>query len=441
MVRAPELVPGSVLDGRFVIRRRLGTGGFGTVYLADQQIFDLTLRQVALKLFHRDLVTETNARAQLNDAAVLMRLQSEAREPETTRHLITVLDAGFLRDVPSQAFVAMEYVPGYRLAGAGTARTLRDMIRVFHPVPVELALRWFNQILRALAWMHTLEPPVLHCDLKPDNILPDGPDTLKVADFGLAQLAFGSIGLWGGAGALTYQSPETLGDVEPTPASDVYSLGLVLYEIIAGRNPLEEVGLAEIAAGDAAGYRRRQIEARRTGIPPLTEADNPDLADHPLVGEIVAKCLRFRAPERYADAAMLLRDVETYTSGGEVSVSRPMVQAPDGALGLERLLAEAEAFHRRGRAAEARERAESAIARFPDAVAAHACLAKISLAQGDWSEALRCCAAALSLRDPSPADTARLLELSADAYEAGGRPSLAARMRERAAVARRKDRR
>lgn len=436
-----ELAPGTVLDGRFVIRRRLGAGGFGSVYLADQQVFDLTLRQVALKLFHRDLVTETNAREQLNDAAILMRLQEEARDPQATRHLITVLDAGFLRGAEPQAFVSMEYVAGYRLAGGGTARTLRDMISVFRPVPVDLALRWITQILRPLAWMHTLDPPVLHCDLKADNILPDGPDTLKVADFGLAQLAFGTVGLWGGAGALTCQSPESLVGVEPTPASDVYSLGLLLYEILAGRHPLAEVGLAETAADDAAGYRRRQIEARRDGLPPLTDADNPDLADHPLVTEVVGRCLRFRAPDRYANAAMLLRDIEAYTSGGELSVSRPVGDIPDEASDLKRLLAEAEALHRRGRPADARERAEAALVRFPDVVAPYACLARMNLTPTDWREALRLCASALNLRDRSPEDSTRLLELSADAYEAGGKPALAGRMRERAAAARKGDRR
>ncbi len=436
-----DLAPGTVLDGRFVIRRRLGAGGFGTVYLADQQVFDVTLRQVALKLFHRGLVTEATAREQLNDAVVLMRLQEERSHPEASRHLITVLDAGFLRDPGSRAFVAMEHVAGYRLAGGGTARTLSDLIEVFRPVPVELALRWVTQVLRAVAWMHTLDPPVLHCDLKADNVLPDGPDTVKVADFGLAQLAFGAVGLWGGAGALSCQSPETLAGVEPTPASDVYSLGLLLHEVLAGRHPFHGVDLAETAAGDPDGPRRRHIEARRTGPAPLTAADNPDLAEHPLLVEIIAKCLRFRSTERYGNAAMLLRDIEAYTSGGELTVSLPGVRVPEGASELGRLLAEAEALRRQGRPAEARQRAGAALARFPDEVAPHASLARLSLTPADWPEALRLCAAALNLPDLSPADSAELLDLSAEAYEAGGKPSLAARMRERAVAARKGRRR
>src|SRR5579859_2012423 len=117
MPRATDLSPGTVLDGRFVIRRRLGSGNFGAVYLADQQVFDLTLRPVALKLFRSDMVTEVNAREQLNEAVILTRLQQESHHPEVAGHLVTVLDAGLLRVPEPRVFVAMEYVTGYPIAG------------------------------------------------------------------------------------------------------------------------------------------------------------------------------------------------------------------------------------------------------------------------------------------------------------------------------------
>lgn len=449
----PPLPPGTVLGDRFVIRRRLGAGGFGTVYLADQKVFDLTLRQVALKLFHQDLVNESNAREQLNEAAVLMRFQEEAGHQLVRSHLTTVLDAGFLPgpDQPGNAgkpekhaFVAMEYVPGYRLPSGQTARTLQDMIKAFRPVPVDMALTWMTQILRAVAWMHRLQPPVLHCDLKPDNILPDGPNTLKVADFGLSQLAFGAIGLRGGAGALSCQAPETLEGVEPTPASDVYSLGLLMHEILAGESPLARVGLAEIANGDQDGHRHRQFEAREAGIAPLAEAVNPDLARHPLLTEIVGKCLRFHAPERYASAVTLLRDIEAYTAGqGRPTVSpRPLTDpaadsAADGGR-LERLIAEAEALDRAGKTAAALDRAEAALAQFPRAVAAHACLARLHVSAARWEEAVRLCGIGGKLAGISGPEKALLYELSADAYDAGGQPPMATVMRDRAAAARKR---
>ncbi|MDA3627092.1 serine/threonine-protein kinase [Saccharopolyspora sp. WRP15-2] len=434
-----DLAAGTVLDDRFVIRRLLGSGGFGTVYLADQKVFDLTLRQVALKLFHRDLVTGDNASEQLNDAAVVMRLQEEQSYPEATRHLITVLDAGILQGEGARAYIAMEYVTGHRMPGGATARTLADLSQAYRPVPVALALRWITQVLRAVAWMHTLDPPVLHCDLKADNVLADGPDRLKVADFGLAQVAFGSIGLWGGVGAITCQAPEVLAGVEPTPASDVYSLGLMLHEILAGRHPLTDVGMAELAADDSDGHRRRQLEARHAGIPRLTPDDNPDLVDHPLVGELVGRCLRFRATDRYPNAEVLLREIEAYTSGGALVPAA--VEAPDGSEDLERLLAEVESFDGQHNPEKAFERAETALARFPEAVAAHLCIAKLRLKSGVWAEALKHCATGLRLPALTPAESAALLEVSAEAYDAGGNPSLAGKMRERARAARRGGRR
>ena len=432
--------PGTVLDDRFAIRRRLGSGNFGAVYLADQQVFDLTLRSVALKLFHREMVTEENAREQLNDAVILMRLQQESSHPEVARHLVTVLDAGFLRTPAPQAFVSMEYVPGYPIAGGGMVHTLHGLIRAFRPVPVDLALRWMTQILHALAWMHTLDPPVLHCDLKADNILPDGKDTLKVADFGLAQLAFGAVGTLAAAGAVTCQSPETLSGILPTPASDVYSLGLLLYEMLAGRNPLAEVGLEATAADDHGAYLRQQIEARRAGLPPLVEAKHPELADHPLLSEIVSRCLRFRATERYDNAAMLLKEIEAYAAGRGVALPpRPSVDAasettPAATANLERLLSDAEALRRQGRLAEGQKRAEEALTRFPDSADPYRWLAQAHLAAGNWEETLSLCAAALKL---PRSDQAELIELSAAAYDEGRQPQMAARMRGRAATIRR----
>jgi serine/threonine protein kinase len=422
-----------------VLRRCLGAGSFGIVYLADQMALEVPLRQVALKLFLQGLVTRENARQHLNDAMVLMRLQSEPGHREAGRHLVTVLDAGLLGEERGgerreQAYVAMEYVPGCPLPGGGTAWTLEDLIRAYRPVPVELALRWMTQVLRAVAWMHTLDTPVLHCDIKPDNVLADGPGHLKVADFGLAQLALGGIGLHGGAGALGCQAPETLAGVEPTPASDVYSLGLLLHEILAGRSPLAQAGREEAALGDMDGQVRAQIEARWAGIPPLTAAANRDLTDHPLVAEIVSRCLRFRAPERYANAALLLRDIEAYAAGShELSVAPPARDDLGDAPELARLIAEAEALARQGRRARALARAEEALAEYAGSVAAHACLARLCLTPQDWKRAVSLCGAARALDGISRADGAMLLELSARAYDAGRQRPLAARMRALAA--------
>ena len=429
---------GRLLDGRFLLRRRLGAGNFGAVYEAEQRVFGLPLRSVALKLFGDQLVSEDNASEVLNDAVVLMQLQEEPTHRRVAPHLVTVLDAGFLHDV-RQAFIAMEYVGGYPVPG-GSIRTLEGMIRAFRPVPVDLALRWMTQVLTPLAWMHSLDRPVLHCDLKSDNVLACGRDTLKVADFGLAQLALGVLGTGGAAGALTCQAPETLMGHYPTPASDVYSLGLLFYEVLAGENPLADIGLEALAA-DHEGYRRAQLRAREVGLP-LEEINHPDLGDHPLLVEVIGRCLRFRPSDRYDDAAAVLREIQNYSAGGGTVLLPPVGGEPEPealpvSVSLDRLLAEAELLIRKGRLAEARARCDEARARFPKSVRPLCGLAAVSVAGSDPGEALRYCALAQRVDGDDP----EVYETTARVYEAAGQPKLGAMMRSRALALGRKARR
>jgi len=429
---------GQLLDGRFFLQRPLGEGNFAEVWLAEQRVFDLLLRPVALKLFRGDQVTYDNAAEKLNDFVMLIQLQQEQSHPAVASHLVSVFDAGLLRKPDGRAFVAMEYVEGYPTVTGGSIRTLQGLIRAFRPVPVDLALRWMIQILHPLAWMHSLPRPVIHCDLKPDNILACGKDTLKVADFGLAQLAIGLLGTSTDAGALTCQAPETLAGLYPTPAADVYSLGLILYEMLAGKNPLAEVGMEASAQRQHEKYREQQVQARLDGLPPLPDCEHPDrpagerLRDHPLLVEIVDRCLRFKASARYDNAGALLRAIEDYAEGREVVVLPPEQDGPDerpDELTLERLLAESEVLLRKGRHDEARERCERARQRFPNSAKPYRGLADIHLDQGQWQQSLAVCAEGRQV-DP---DEPELFEAIARAYDEGGQPGAAKAMRARAA--------
>jgi serine/threonine protein kinase len=428
---AAERREGQTLDRRFYLQKWLGVGNFGAVYLAEQRVFDLALRPVALKLLHGEMVTEINAAQVLNDAVRLIQLQGEPAHAEVARYLTTVFDAGFLRDDPGQAFVAMEYVAGYPTPSGGSIRTLQGLIRAYRPVPVVLALRWMIQILRPLAWMHTLPRPVLHCDLKPDNILVCGRDLLKVADFGLAQLAFGLVGSSNAAGALTCQAPETLLGLHPTPAADVYSLGLILYELLAGSNPLLEVGREPLAAGRPEEFRQMQVQARQSGLPPLADAPHPELKNEPLLLEIVDRCLRFKAGERYDNAAALLQALERYAAGDGALVIPPSPESREekpAAPSLDRLLGEAQALVRQGRREEARARCQEARSRFPRSARPYALLGRMLVDEGRWKEALRVCAEGVAAdgADPEP------LEVMALAREAGGQREAAESLRQAA---------
>ena len=307
-----EPIEDTIFDKRFLIQERLGAGSFGAVYKAEQRIFNYPLRTIGLKLFHGKLVTEQNAPEILKDAIMLMGLQQKPDYNDVAPYLVRAIDAGFTYEEPKRAYLVMEYVEGYPTSTGGTIKTLQGLIKAFKPVPVELALTWMKKILKVLAWMHTLSPPILHCDLKPDNILANGKNGLKVCDFGLAQLVINNIGISNMVGALCYQAPETLAGLSPTPASDVYALGLLFYEILSGENPFTKVGLQAKAEENNEEYRQLQFLTRKEGLPDLIEYDTLEqrLIDHPVPIEIIKKCLEFDASKRYQNAAYLLKDIE-----------------------------------------------------------------------------------------------------------------------------------
>jgi serine/threonine protein kinase len=284
--------------------------------------------------------------------------------------------------------------------------------------------------------MHTRDIPVLHCDLKPDNILCSGKDNLKVADFGLANLAFQIFGGSNNAGAISYQAPETLTGNYPSAASDVYSLGLTFHEILSGKNPLGKIGLAEMAEDKTDKYTNVQLMARRNGIPELTEQDNAEMKDHPLLVGIIQQCLRYKASERYGNARMLLDELLKYQKGGGTPLPPPP-PAPEPApveivLPLERLLSEAGYQLNTGKVEEARLRFEKARQAYPGSAKPVWGLARVLLSKREWQEALKLCAAGRAVDSNDPEG----YEVMADAYELGGQPGMVAQMQKLALAAR-----
>ena len=126
-------------------------------------------------------------------------------------------------------------------------------------MPVELSLTFLRELLIPLAWMHTLENPAVHGDIKPDNILMNGESRLILTDFGLAaRLPLGSTG-----GCIPYQAPESLlGGTAEIP-SDIYATGLVWYEMLTGHHPFEDVGAEATSTADVQAYLRAHQESRK----------------------------------------------------------------------------------------------------------------------------------------------------------------------------------
>ncbi|MFF0271108.1 Stk1 family PASTA domain-containing Ser/Thr kinase [Kribbella sp. NPDC004536] len=207
---------GRVLDGRYRVGARVAKGGMATVYQALDMRLD---RTVALKVMHDGLG---------DDAQFTRRFVAEARAAArlSNPNVVAVFDQG---DDDGTLFLAMEYVPG---------RTLRDVIREEAPLSPARALDLLTPVLSALSAAH--DAGIVHRDIKPENVLLSDKGAVKVADFGLARAvsASGNTATQGLLmGTVSYLAPELVTDGSADARSDVYSAGILLYEMLTGNKP------------------------------------------------------------------------------------------------------------------------------------------------------------------------------------------------------------
>jgi len=213
---------GVLLTGRYRIIGLLGKGGMGEVYRAN----DLTLDQpVALKF-----LPEAMAR----DAGMLARFHNEVRIARQVSHpnVCRVYDLG---EIDGQPYLSMEYIDG---------EDLGSLLRRIGRLPADKAIEFARRICAGLAAAH--DKGVLHRDLKPSNIMVDSQGQVFITDFGLAAVTGELREAQAREGTPAYMAPEQLAGTEVTARSDIYSLGLVLYEMFAGKRPFEAGTLAEM---------------------------------------------------------------------------------------------------------------------------------------------------------------------------------------------------
>jgi serine/threonine-protein kinase len=243
-------VIGTRLSGRYRIENEIGSGGMSTVYCA----FDETLeRQVALKIMHSDISSDT---------AALERFRREARTVAQLSHphVVMVIDAGEDQGHP---YIVFEHVRG---------ETLKDRVRREGPLPIAEAVAYAIEIGRALQAAH--EQGLVHRDVKPQNVLLDEEGRAKVTDFGIA-LGLEPEGLTAAGrvvGTTDYVSPEQAMGQEVTGQSDVYSLGIVLFEMLTGAVPFTgesgvSVAMKHVREGIPDVQRRRpEVSAALAGV-------------------------------------------------------------------------------------------------------------------------------------------------------------------------------
>src|SRR2546421_4637175 len=260
-----EVAAGIVIDGRYKVLQRLGSGGMADVFRAED---DQLGRKVALKLLHRRFS---------EDPGFVERFRREAQSAAGLQHpnVVSVFDRGAY---DGTYYIAMEYLPG---------RSLKQLIRQEAPLNPVRAIDITIQILKAARFAH--RHGVIHRDLKPHNAIVDDAGHVKVTDFGIARAGASDMTETGSImGTAQYLSPEQAQGHAVSAVSDLYAIGIVLYELLAGRVPFDGDSAVTIAL--------KQVS--EAPVPP--SAYNPSVP--PELDAIVLKALEKDPARRWANA-------------------------------------------------------------------------------------------------------------------------------------------
>lgn len=268
---------GERVSGRYKIIKKIGAGGMANVYLATDLILE---REVAVKMMSLDFQEDKDS---------LRRFQREALSTTELTHpnIVNIYDVG----EGDQPYIVMEHVDGM---------DLKQYIRENHPIPYQKAIDIMEQILNGIAYAHKND--VIHRDIKPHNILIDKDGNIKITDFGIAvALSQNSITQTNSLlGSVQYISPEQARGNVVTKQSDIYSLGIVLYELLTGTVPFEGESAVSIA-----------LKHFQTPIPSLREFDSR--LPQPLEN-VVLKATAKEPRHRYATVDEMKEDLLTALS-------------------------------------------------------------------------------------------------------------------------------
>jgi serine/threonine-protein kinase len=290
---------GRTLNNRYIVKRKIGEGGFGAVFEGTQVA---TERQVALKVLHPQSVS---------DPTVVARFRREAEACSKLRSPHTVIIYDFDQTEDGVLYLAMELVRG---------QSLQDIQRASSTVPVERCLGILSQVAEALGEAHA--QGIVHRDMKPENIMVErreDQDFVKVLDFGIAKIMSGDGAKAGPAltaigqtvGTLEFMSPEQLRGKPLDGRSDIYALGMVAYEMLTGELPFKK----SKSTTDI-------IQFHLQTPPPPPSSLKPELEIPPAVDELVQKMCAKSRDDRHANTDELRRHIDDSLGAMDTGATR-----------------------------------------------------------------------------------------------------------------------
>ena len=294
-----EEIAGTLFAGRYRLERKLGSGGMADVWLAEDQELG---RRVAVKILHGRYAS---------DEQFVERFRREATHAAGLSHpnIVSIFDRG---EAAGSYYIVMEYVEG---------RTLKELLVTRGPCPVPVAISYTRQIIAALRYAH--RNGIIHRDIKPHNVIVDHEGRVKVTDFGIARAGTSQMTEAGSIiGTAQYLSPEQARGAPVEESSDLYSTGIVLYELLTGAVPFNGETAVEIA----------MKHLSQAPDPPSTlRAEIPRDLDL-----VVLRALAKEGVDRYRTASELDRDLELVARGDavgkETAEAATMVLAGGGAV-------------------------------------------------------------------------------------------------------------